>query len=277
MTGSSPLFSCDENFAKMVSKPRPKLLPIQPLCSPDIPPQFRKHAISQLQQSPFLTDLAPLSGSSSILAVPQVISDPRVAYRKKALRQRRELFSRLSVENLNPRDLFAHLATCNTPYSKLFRIASDELEFMLPPSASQTLDALAAESAIESTKREIDCQHVSDKLKQIQEENAELARKIQSEQQRLDSINSDITNSQHLLMIHGLNGDENMRKTEIIENQAIGMKTMPQVDQQLMTELWKEQGEILELITELEGRLRIVQNEQMIVLHERAVKSVLRR
>jgi hypothetical protein len=252
-----------------------KLLPIQPLSAPDVPPQFRKQAVSQFRLSPFLTDLAPLSGSSSILSLPHVISDPKQIFRQKSLRQKRDLASRLSTENLSPQELFDHLATCNTTFAKFFRIIADELEFTVPRSNSDSLEKLATDSAIESAQKEVEWQREFDRLTKIQTENTELAAEIKAENLRLESMNSDITNSHFILSTYGIVDAETTQTTAVVENEGILPKITPVFDQQQMIGLWNEQQELLETIAKLEERLHEVQQEQMTVMHERA-RSLVR-
>jgi hypothetical protein len=252
----------------IVARNRPRLLPIQPISAPDLPAQFAKHA--KFQPSPFITDGAAVAGTRSIVTLPRVISDHREAFRRRALRQRRELLELLARENPPARDLLVLLSTYNTIYARLLRAAADELEFVSPPGRSPQLDKLEADAAIECATRDVECQQAAERLSAVRRANATTRESLERAQRRLAALNRDCADLHRVIEHGGFAATEQDRRAGTVNGDDVVGPARPPVDQQAYGALWAEQQGLLEAVRALEGRLHEVQMQQMEVMRAKA-------
>lgn len=263
-----------------------KTVPIQPLSAGVLPPQFHHtHCSSAMKTNAFITDCGCISGSGSILCLPTVMGH-KEAYKKRALRQKQEIMSWLSVESPSGSELLRKLSKCNTSYSKLLMMAAEELEMDKGVIRSHKSEKVEAESALTCANLEVDCERQQTETDRIRAENDRLAKRLNKHREVLNTLNREIDSLRHLLEIHGFDERKPSTRPTATECSRRPIEQEPEVapkvryiepNSEEVQKLWNEGSELAELLQALEAKLKEKQAEQLTVLADLTKRRIERR
>ncbi|KAK8863674.1 hypothetical protein M9Y10_011363 [Tritrichomonas musculus] len=222
---------------------------------------------------------------TAIVGLPRMIVDQDQALRARALQQRKELLEILETDNLPPSEILHKISTYATPYSKLLKLAFDELQYATVISHSTQVDDLERNAAVTSAKKEIEVQQLTDKAIKLKNECADLKKSLKKSQNRLQKLNSDIEILNKLTEIHGIDiGKEipnsaRSRKNETIERNESEKEILQNekdhaipLDDALYKSLWSDHTKLLDEIEDLQKQLTKTQEKQAEAYHETALR-----
>lgn len=225
---------------------------------------------------------------TAIVSLPRMIVDQDQANRLKANEQKKKLLEILETDNLNAADILLKISEYTTPYSKLLKLAYEELQYTAVTGHSAEIDELERNSAVDSAKKEIEIQQLTDKLIKLKNECTDLKKSLKKSQNRLETLNNDIVTLNKLAEIHSIEFNNVVVKSarsenievneEIDENEEELIKKEKDhpihLDDELYKNLWKENTDLLDKIDELQKQLVKTQEKQAVAFHECAQKII---
>lgn len=232
---------------------------------------------------------------TAIVALPRMIVDQDKFNRIKAMKQKKELLEILETDNLSAADILLKISTYTTPYSKLLKLAYEELQYAPTTSHSTQIDELERNSAVTSAKKEIEVQQLTDKSIKLKNEFSELKKNLKKSQNQLQTLNDDIVALNKLAEIHSIeinnevlksarseiseSDDEVNENIDETENEFIKNDKNQKIplDDDLYKKLWNENTNLLDEIDQLQKKLLKTQEKQAIAFHECAQKIIKNR
>ena len=206
--------------------------------------------------------------NAPLITVHNTTNLPKARIRQKANQQRKELFEWLSEENPPPATLLAKLSECTTPYAKLFKITSEELNDVIERVRSEQIDELSRESQLACAKLEVETHQQQEKLARIEAANQEIQEQLKSKREILDALNKDI-DRMHLLMSYSENNAKTSRSARVIDrDQPEADNETIDLDNEKYDQLWCEQNELNNQLQALAETLKEKQAQQVVEIHE---------
>lgn len=221
-----------------------------------------------------LVDFMSTAGrtQSSIVSISTLQSTHKRDQLIKAQQQKKELLAELEASNLGPIQILSKLANCSTPYASLISLAAEEFEFTTGPARSQQVDDLERESTVDSAKKEVEIQQLTQKLSRKRSDATEKKRMLAKHQKALEQLNKDIDRLNQLVAFNGIHDKEEEQKPEPVVRKTDDLQDMGPIplDDDKYKGLWREHTKLLDELEVLKAKLVETQERQMDAFKERA-------
>lgn len=249
--------------------------------SAGFPRQFEStYKAKQLSPLPSFIMSKHISNTSYLTLSNNQSPSPSDTMKMKAHKQKAEMLTFLTHTNLSPQDVLIRLSTYATPYADLIQIAAEELGYAVQNIRSQGIDDITRKSVVESAKKEVELQNLTEKMVRMKSEMEDLKQNIQKRQLFLDKLNSDIARMQLLLQSHNIDAnavvqEENkkrkkmMEENELLAEKLVESKPLP-FNEKVYQELWSEHNDLEESLGELNTKFKEIQERQRGAIRERA-------